>query len=302
MDPKSASAERRDEGRSLRVGGIDYLNAQPLIHSLLDHASVADRELPLEVSLHRPRVLAELLGTGNLDVALVPVVACFDPGRDWRIVPGLSIASWGPVRSIRLYHRAPLERVTRVALDASSRTSVVLTRLLFIERWGARPAFESVEPGRLRSEILGVELDSEYDAVLLIGDDALSCGRYPGWEEVDLGSEWTGWTGLPFVYAVWAARDFGNAEESIGAALTERLLDARWRGFARIDEIVAHGRRPAGLGEAECRDYLVRTIRYDLGREELEGLELFVRRSRAAGLLASDTELRFLAPPLARIG
>ncbi|HLU47373.1 MAG TPA: menaquinone biosynthesis protein [Planctomycetota bacterium] len=284
----------------LRVGAIDYLNARPLVVSL-----DPDGDPPLEIENHRPSVLAERLARGELDVALVPVVTCVDPAHDWRVLPGISISSWGPVRSIRLYHRAPLESVRRVALDTSSRTSVILTRLLFAKRWGARPGFEPVDPATLRTKVLRDAREpgdaGAFDAALVIGDDALSCGRFPGWDEVDVGLEWTSFTGLPFVYAVWACRVPPGGEDELPPDLAERFLAARWRGFARIDEIVARGRRPDGLSEAECRDYLARTIRYDLGPAEIEGLETFLSLARGEGILPRGGSLRFLGARFAGI-
>ena len=159
--------------KNLRVGGIDYLNAQPLIYGL-DAVGQSSR---LVMSRHRPSELSRKLADHELDIALVPVVSYADRD-DYHIIPGACIASYGPVWSIRLYHRVPLGQVRKVALDTSSRTSTYLTRLLFQELWSNPCEFESVEPERLVEEILqGPEsaASSDYDAVLLIGDAALGC-------------------------------------------------------------------------------------------------------------------------------
>ena len=100
----------------LRVGGIDYLNAQPLLYSLLDSG-----EPPLSVRSHPPRDLARLLREGELDVALLPVVA-YPERADYYVVPGIAISSYGTVRSIRLYHRCPLAAV-RTGTEKDSRGS-----------------------------------------------------------------------------------------------------------------------------------------------------------------------------------
>jgi chorismate dehydratase len=293
----------------IRVGGIDYLNAQPLLYGLEEPG-----EPPLEVSHHPPSELARLLGAGALDVALLPVVASLERA-EYRIVPGISIASYGAVGSIRLYHRRPLDSVRSVALDACSRTSALLTRLLFRELWGGRPLFQEVPPAAIRSQLAArPPAEAEFEAALLIGDAALSFhhgqaaapqararrevaapgGRslFPGWEDVDLGTAWTRWTGLPFVYAFWVLRspDLAGAE-----GLVRRLIAGRDCGRARIDEIVARARLPEGMLPSELRRYLAHVIRYDLGRDELAGLRSFFERLAAAGLIPPGAgELRFL--------
>ena len=55
----------------------------------------------------------------------------------------------------------------------------------------------------------GVNDHSEFDAVLLIGDEALRRNKFglPGFELVfDLAKEWYEWQKLPFVFAVWALK------------------------------------------------------------------------------------------------
>src|SRR5262245_27806639 len=86
-----------------------------------------------------PSPVAYLLHAGRVDLGLIPSVE-YGFG-DYAIVPGVSLASRGPVRSVSLFHRGPLERVRRVALDTSSRTSVALTRVLLRESLGRDPEY-----------------------------------------------------------------------------------------------------------------------------------------------------------------
>ena len=133
----------------------------------------------------------------------------------------------------------------------------------------------------------------DLDAVLLIGDAALRSSRVTGWEVRDLGTEWTRWTGLPFVYAFWMCRG-GTCPVS----LTERLEEAKRVGLARIDDIVESLDLPGsiGLDAAACRDYLRRTIQFDLGPEQLDGLAFFYGLLEQHGLVAAaPASLRFVA-------
>jgi chorismate dehydratase len=273
---------------AIRVGGIDYLNALPLTRYL-----TAPGEPPLSVSDQAPSALASALRAGRLDVALAPVVeylAC----EDYRVVPGICISSYGAVESIRFYYRGPIEEVRRVGLDTSSRTSALLTRLLFRERWRGAPRFLPLEPQAglrwLEGEEAGSSGDAaggaalgSLDALLLIGDAALRSTRPCGWEVLDLGTEWSRWTGLPFVYAFWICR------REIGSpALVRRLEAAKRTGIARVDDIVRGLHLPrVGLDASQAREYLRRTIQFDLGPAQIEGLAAFFRLLERNGLIAA---------------
>src|SRR4051794_9126667 len=188
-------------GKAVRIGAVNYLNTKPLICDLEELAPSA--ELVLEV----PSRLADLLAAGQLEVALIPVIEYFRAGT-YSIVPDLSIASRGPVLSVTLFSRLPWPQIRRVALDEGSRTSAALTQVLLRKRYGVRPELVPLPLDRAAE-------DADADAVLLIGDRAMrAC--LPGFAHAyDLGQEWHDWTGLPFVYAVWAVRagvDLGPVE------------------------------------------------------------------------------------------
>ena len=278
-------------GGLLRLGGIDYLNALPLLWGL------GEKTDGLSLGYHVPSRLAEMLECSDLDAALIPVVACaMRPG--YLVVPGIGISSYGGVRSIRLYHREGLDEVKRVGLDTCSMTSSLLTRLLFRDVWGVEPEFMPCDPVSMRNYIEGDCGDlPRLDAVLLIGDAALVGGSCPGWLDRDLGTEWTRWTGLPFVYAFWACRPEVVKDAGVRRFLVERLARAKEEGLSRIDEIVAGVDLPAGFDRASGIHYLKHLIDYDLGEDKLEAMRLFFSRLHGAGLLDDSTQqLSFLAP------
>jgi len=264
---------------SVRVGGIDYLNAMPLTYYL---SSAAAGGPDIAVSNHSPSALADHLRGGQLDAALVPVVE-YLARPAYRVFPGICISSYGEVRSIRLYHRRPLREAKLVAVDSSSRTSALLTKLLFAELWLGSPRYVETSPetslALVESGNGAALADDAPDAALLIGDAALAAKPGPGWDCSDLGTEWTRMTGLPFVYAFWVWRG-GPCPNGLSGVF-ER---ARAMGTARIDDIVAAVRLPGGMDAAPARDYLRRVIQYDLGQLQLEGLLLFFERLHAAGL------------------
>ncbi len=262
----------------MRIGAVNYLNTKPLIEDLDQLAPEA--ELVLEV----PSRLADLLAEGELDVALIPAVEYFRAGR-YRIVPGIGIASNGPVLSVTLFSRVPCKEIRRLALDEGSRTSAALAQVLLRKRHGLTP---ELVPLPLQQEAEQVDAD----AVLLIGDRAMhAC--LPGFAQAyDLGQEWHHWTGLPFVYAFWAVRP-GVELGPVAAALQE----AKRRGCSQIGHIAAREASRLGLDAGFCRRYLAHIIRFDLGERELTGLRLFQTLASELGLIPPQVELNFYPEP-----
>jgi chorismate dehydratase len=261
----------------VRVGAVNYLNTKPLICDLEGLAPEA--ELVLEV----PSRLADLLAEGRLDVALIPVIEYFRAGG-YTVVPDIAIASRGPVLSVTLFSRVPWEGIRRVALDAGSRTSAALTRILLARRYAVRPEVVPLPLDR------GAE-DVDADAVLLIGDRAMrAC--LPGFAHAfDLGQEWFDWTGLPFVYAVWAVRPGADLR-----GVDEALAEAKRRGRARAGAI-AHREAPRlGLDAGFCRRYLANILHFDLGPREQAGLHHYYTLACELGLARRGVNLEYYHP------
>src|SRR4051812_22062335 len=265
--------------RKVRVGAVNYLNTKPLICDLERIAPEA--ELLLDV----PSRLADRLAAGELDVALIPVIEYFRAGT-YSVVPNVSIATRGPVLSVTLFSKRPWHEIDRVALDAGSRTSAALTQILLRARHGVTP---QVVPLPLDSQAE----DADADAVLLIGDRAMrAC--LPGFAYAyDLGQEWYDWTGLPFVYAVWAVRpgvDLGPVADA--------LHEARRRGCRAVGRI-AHREAPLlDLDAGFCRRYRESIIRFGLGPREEAGLHHYYMLACELGLARRGVPLDYYEPHL----
>jgi chorismate dehydratase len=240
----------------IRIGAVSYLNTKPLIHDL-------DRLAPqARLVLDLPSRLADLLAAGDLDVALIPVIEYFRAGS-YSIVPDVAIAARGPVLSVTLFSRVPWTSVRRVALDVGSRTSAALTQVLFRRRHGVRP--ETVP-----LPLDGVAEEADADAVLLIGDRAMQA-CLPGFAHAwDLGREWFDWTGLPFVFALWAVRAGADLR-----GVDEALREAKRLGVAQAGAIAAREAPLLGLDAGFCRRYLSTLLHFDLGPREQAGLRRF---------------------------
>ncbi len=261
----------------MRVGAVNYLNTKPLIYDLAQLAPTA------EVFLDLPSRLADRLAAGELDVALIPVIEYFRAGT-YTVLPGIAIASQGPVLSVTLFSRVVWTAIRRVALDVGSRTSAALCQVLLKHRYDVRAEVTPLSMDQAAEDV-------DADAVLLIGDRAMrAC--LPGFAHAfDLGQEWHDWTGLPFVYAVWAVR----AGVDLGP-VAEALYEARRRGIARSGAIAQEEAAGLGLDAGFCRRYLANIIRFDLGPRELAGLHHFYMLACELGLARRGVNLELYRP------
>jgi len=253
--------------RALRIGVISFVNALPLIRGLEESRS-EESELIYDL----PSGLADRLRHGELDAALIPVVEFFRGVGD-RIVPGLCIASTGPVESIRFISRRPLDRVRSVLVDKSSRSSVAMLRLLLERTHDITPDFHSYE---VRPDAPFMTPGGEEgDAALVIGDLAMGLEPGPVELDLDLGRWWNASFHRPFVYAIWAWRE--RAGEKIGDRLAGLLAESHRRGLEEMELIIEEAAVAHGWSEERVRRYLGERIQYDLNGEALQGLRLFHR-------------------------
>ena len=262
----------------IRIGAVNYLNAKPLIFELEQLVPTA------ELILDYPSRLADRLKDSQLDVALIPIIEYWR-GSDYWLLPGICIASQGPVLSVTLFSRVPWEKIRRLALDEGSRTSAALAQILLRKRYQVQP---EIVPLPFDQQVENVDAD----AVLLIGDRAMSA-CLPGFAHAfDLGQEWHDWTNLPFVYAAWAVRD-GVDLGPVADALTE----AKRRGLANLGLIAAREAPILNLDGGYCRRYLTNFIRFDLGQRELAGVRHFFELASELGLAPPGKSLNFYRLP-----
>ena len=270
----------------LRVGAVSFLNTKPLIYPLLNEEIQTDIALSVDV----PSRVAALLSNGELDVGLIPIVEYFrsNPSdTSYCILPDISIASHGSVKSIQLFSRVPIPEIRRIGLDTNSRTSIALLKILLAEKYRISPVFATCRPTVNPKTALQDRQDPPFDAVLLIGDPAL---RHQDSTEysIDLGEVWYKYTGLPFVYACWVAR-----KEACLGDLPQVLLQSKALGIAQIPEIARIEAKKLGFPENLCFDYLQHHIKYDLGEPEIAGLELFYKYAVKNDLAPPCRDLSF---------
>lgn len=260
----------------MRIGAVSYLNTKPLVYRL---AELAPQH---EIVFDLPSRLADDLGGGRLDVALIPSVEYFQRD-DYEIISDACIACRGPVRSVKLFSRVEPAKIRTLALDEGSRTSVALVQILLHERLGVSP------------ELIPFPIDEApenvaADAMLMIGDRAMRppAGKFVA--EWDLGDIWCRWAELPFVFAMWVGRK-GAGFRVQGSAnpmaeLAAALCQARDLGVANVEGIAAQEHSAVGLSYEECLTYLRDHLYFYLGPRELSGLRLFEQHAARLGLIA----------------
>jgi predicted solute-binding protein len=244
----------------VRVCAVSYLNTVPLVWGMLR----GPQKDVFDLSFAVPSVLADRLETGNADIGIVP---CAELDRlQLEFLPETGIACRGAVRSILLISKGSASQIRTLAADSSSRTSVMLARIIVAERYGVTPQVVSMAPDV--ESMLAVA-----DAALIIGDPALriDLSRTPH-EILDLGAEWLALTGLPMVFAVWAGKP-----QFLTAEIGRVFADSCRFGLADIDAIVRTAPGLHGISVELAREYLTRHIVFELGPRELEGLALFRR-------------------------
>ncbi len=266
---------------SLKCGRIRYINCEPIYYGL-EHGQVA-----AECTLHygTPAELNAQLFAGALDLSVVSVMEPALHPEAYVILPDLAIACDGPVESVLLASRVPIPALDGcpVALTSQSLTSIYLIKCLLDRAFHVTPKYVSDER------------PDEAAARLVIGDEALRVGpQFP--HCLDLGEAWRQYTGLPFVFAVWAVRravwaEAPNEVRRVHAA----LMAAKAFGRTHPAEVVAAARQRVALPETACRRYLYERLCFDLGPRHRQGLDRFLGLLAEAGALSAAPQLTFLA-------
>lgn len=258
-----------------KVSFIDFLNSVPLGWGFLYGPYRDVFELVFDV----PSECARHLARGEVEVGLIPTIE-YQNIPDLRVLPDIAIASKHEVKSVLFVSKSPLEQVKRVAVDSSSRTSVVLLKIL-LEHFHGKDSVsyceELPDPRRM------LEL---YDAALLIGNPALKVSRQSLYV-YDLAREWNRFTGLPFVFAFWAVRP----EVDLGEEAKLFSL-SRDQGLKEIDSIAKTYSRKLAVPAAEIRDYLA-TLNYSLDEANLRGLQTFFELAGKLALISTPRPIQF---------
>lgn len=254
----------------LHVCVVNYLNTVPLVWGMLH----GPQRGMFDLDFRLPSECADALKSGVADIGIVPVIEM--TRQRLEMIPGTGVACRGAVRSILLLTKDYPEKIRTVAVDTSSRTSVMLARVILAERYGVEPRFIPHPPNL--AAMLQVA-----DAALIIGDPAMRLKpELLSLVVFDLGAEWFDMTGLPFVFAVWACR-----KEVFSPDLEPAFRGSCRFGLEHIEDIVNAEWEPRKMSIQLVRDYFARNIISELGEKEYEGLRLFLQKAARFDTLVS---------------
>jgi chorismate dehydratase len=270
-----------------RVGHIQFLNCLPIYWGLVRSGALLDVELTKDT----PDRLNDALVAGDLDVGPISLVEYLRHADSLVLLPDIAVGSDGPVLSVNLVSQVPLGALDGrpVALGSTSRTSVLLARMWLAAVHGVRPEYFECPPD-LSTMLL------EADAAVLIGDPALRAtyeAPRRGLDVYDLGAVWREWTGLPMVFAVWAARrEFADAHPGLVKDVHTAFVTSRDTALDHVDEVAAQAARWENFDGPTLATYF-RTLDFSLGPRQLDGLVEFSRRAAAAGVVPAPVTPTF---------
>jgi chorismate dehydratase len=278
----------------LRIGKISYVNMYPVFHVL--EGEFGDQAY--EFVEGYPSELNRMLRDGELDVSPSSSIEYLRHKDMYTYLDGHSISSRGPVRSILLISHSPLASLAggEVLATHQSETSTALLHIVLRKFSGLECAVR-VTPEPLHEALAGG------GAYLTIGDEALrtpkdaetirDAGGEPpsrlvgiGGDEFhvyDLGELWFRATGLPFVFALWIARnDISPEKRELLRAFTRDLDASRDLALTRLPALAGTAR--FALSSPELLEYW-RGIIYGFDEECREGLKRFESLLRELKLL-----------------
>lgn len=273
----------------LRLGKIGFLNVLPIFYPL-EFGIISH---PFDIISGTPAQLNRLMALGDLELSVVSSIEYARNPDRYFVLPDLSISCRGPVRSVVLFSRMPIEHLAGETIVAStqSHTSVALLKVLFQLHLNIEAR---VVPGNC-TEAIGRE--DRPLAFLAIGDEALRLQErrdYPF--RMDLGEAWHSWTGLPFVFALWIIQR--TAIERWNGALMDAinsLCAAREWGCRNLGLISSLAAQKGPLTRREAAEYY-QVLRYDLDAAEREGVGLFFQLLAQIGEIVKAPSLELCSP------
>jgi chorismate dehydratase len=242
--------------KKVKVSVVSYLNSKPFVYGL-QHSELLKK---IDLSLDIPSTCASKLENGLADVGLVPLATLLNNPK-LQVVGGKCIASDVKVRTVVLASKVPLDEIETILLDYQSRSSVMLTRVLSKFFWKKNFLWENTSPD-FENQLIGGKT-----AGVVIGDRVFNTEKQCPYI-YDLCEEWRRYTGLPFVFAVWAAnrrlpvefvRDFEKALEF---------------GIGHIEDVIKEEEKY--YPGVNLFEYFTENIKFNTDAKKREAISLFL--------------------------
>ncbi|MUM76157.1 hypothetical protein GKC30_00740 [Pseudodesulfovibrio sp. F-1] len=272
---------------TIRIGKIGYLNVLPIYHPL-ETGEIAN---DFSIVSGPPSALNQLMDAGRLDVSAASSIEYARHPDKYLLLPDIAIGSRGPVQSVLLLSRGPVDSLhgETIVVSAQTHTSAALLRVLLAE-WKIRTNFVTGDATAILSR------GERPQAILCIGDEALNLRFHPDYPvRTDLGEAWRTLTGMPFIFGVWIARrdSLDRSGQAVRRAC-DTLIRAKVWGQTNIASMCALAAERSCLSREELRSYFDGLV-YDLGEAEKQGMTRFYRHLAEHGIIEDVPSLNFLA-------
>lgn len=232
----------------IKISAVAYTNTKAFIYGL-EHSDIINK---IDLSLDIPSDCAAKVISGEVDMGLMPVAAIpLVPNAN--IVADYCIGSDGAVNSVFIFSDVPVEQIKTLRLDAHSRTSNNLAKVLLKFYWKQEVQF-TTDPS------------ANTDAIVLIGDRTF--GKKDDYAfAYDMGQEWKNFTGLPFMYAAWVAN------KEIDPVFKAEFNTALKFGLAHRNDVL---KDLPQTDDFDLEDYLYHKLQFEVTEDRTKALQLFL--------------------------
>lgn len=228
-----------------------------------------------------PSDLNRQIREGLIDISPSSSIEYLRHPDKYALIENHSISSKGPVGSILLFSKQPIETLDGLSILTSSQseTSVALIRIVLKKFYELHCNFES-------SCLSLKEALRSGTAYLLIGDEALrEALKWPGLYIYDIGELWYKYTGLPFTFALWIAhKDRCAGKNELYRQFVDNLNRAKISALKNLDVVAASYPAEDMLSAEDLISYW-KGISFDFSDEHKKGLELFQAYAEELGLI-----------------
>lgn len=259
---------------NLKIAAVSFFNSRPLLEGL-------DNLPQVEIARMVPSQCLETLEMGLAQAAILPAIDLQRSRAPLTVLPAGCISSSGTVLTVRIFSQVRPAEIDTLWTDTDSHCSVALAQVLWYYQFKRRLRIIPFSPGRW-------EAPETAQAVMLIGDKVVTRSPIGYNFQFDLGRMWFEMTGLPFVFAVWAAN-----EDAPHAELNRLLACARRDGQDNLYDIA---RKYAPLYDWPmdlAHRYLTTNLCYDFTDAHREGLDEFFALAADMGLINPLRKVRY---------
>ncbi|HEY0828210.1 MAG TPA: menaquinone biosynthesis protein [Bacilli bacterium] len=271
-------------GNPIRIGQIKFTNVLPLYYFF----PYRKLEGHVEFFTQVPTQLNEAMAAGSIDLGPISSFAYGENFDKYILYPGLSVSAYGKVNSILLFYKKPFKDILygKIALPTTSATSVVLLKIILEKFYGGKPEYSYAPP------VLETMME-KHDAALLIGDDAIRANwENKDYEVMDLGEQWTSFTGQWMTYAVWAVnKETAEQQSGLIGKIYDAFQESKQQGQVQSKAIIHEAERQMG-GTLQYWEQYYRHLNYDFGQPQQEGLQLYFDYAKELGYISKAVPMQ----------